>query len=122
VRDGNRPIGQRAKALHSLLANHHAPLGFSGTRKRLRKLVGVGLGRRWTEAKLLRALQELEESRTSHVRYHDVFAQRRRAEKAGGRRQPTKGDVDALHRPEWLKDVNAADHRHPSRRERRQRQ
>ena len=120
VRDGNRPIGQRANALHSLLANHHASLGFAKTRKRLRRLVGVGLGHRWTEAKLLTALQDLGESRTSRALSRGVCAAPASGE--GWRTaQADEGDVDALHRPEWLKDIHAASDRHPSRRERRQR-
>ena len=119
VRAADRPLDQRVTALHSLLANYHAPLGFTATRKRLRKLVGVGLGRRWTEPKLLRALEELEASRKAHLRYRSVFAERRRAEKAEGRRQPTLGDVQALLPVEWRKDAQEAARRHASRRERR---
>lgn len=113
VRDSDRPMGQRVTALHSLVANHHSPLGFLGTRTRLRKAAGVGLLRRWTEPRLLEALRVLEESRASHLRYRTAFAQRRRQEKAEGRRRPTKGDVAALDRAEWLKDVEEAGSRHP---------
>jgi hypothetical protein len=113
VRDSGLPMGRRVTALHSLVANHHAPLGFAGTRRRLRKLAGVGLFRRWTQPRLLLALRALEESRSSHLEYLAVFAQRRRREKAVGRRQPTKGDVAALRRPEWLKNVDEAGRRYP---------
>jgi hypothetical protein len=106
-------MGRRVTALHSLVANHHAPLGFTGTRRRLRRLAGVGLLRRWTQPRLLLALRALEESRSSHLEYLAAFAQRRRREKAIGRRQPTKGDVAALRRPEWVKNVEEARRRYP---------
>lgn len=112
-------MGQRVTALHSLVANHHAPLGFTATRRRLRELAGVGPGRRWTEPKLLEALDELAASRETHLRFGSVFADRRRVEKTDGRRQPTSGDLETLRRAEWLKDVGEAGRRHPSRQERR---
>lgn len=94
-------------ALHCLLANHHAPVGFEATRKRLLLAVGVGRSRKWTEAQLLEALALLDESRRSHLAYRSAFAARRRDEKASGRRQPTRGDLAAFDHPEWLKDTGA---------------
>jgi hypothetical protein len=69
----------------------------------------------------LEALHELERSRATHLRYRRAFADRRRVEKAVGRRQPTRGDLLALDREEWAKDAEVASVRHPSRRERWQR-
>ncbi|MCC2335072.1 hypothetical protein [Cellulomonas wangsupingiae] len=71
----------------------------------------------WTEVTLLAALEVLEASRGSRLRYTAVFAERRRREKAEHRRQPTRGDSQALHRAEWFKDVDEAARRQPSRRE-----
>ena len=126
ARDPNLPLRHRSSALRSLLTLH-APFGFEGTERHLRQLVGVAdhgggrLGARraddWTEATVLAALAELEVSRTSHLRYAAVVAARRRREKAQHRRQPTKGDSEALRRAEWLKDVDEAARRQPSRRE-----
>jgi hypothetical protein len=73
--------------------------------------------REWTERDLVHALGELEHSRATHLQYRNIFAQRRRAEKAQGMRHPTWGDVDALGRVEWLKDPDMARRRSPSRRE-----
>jgi hypothetical protein len=112
---------QRVVALHSLLANHHAPFGFLGTRERLYDLAGVSRTRRWTEPQLLVALDALEESRTSHLRYRAAFVERRCHEKALGQRRPTQGDLVALERREWLKDADEALRRHPSTREKRRR-
>jgi hypothetical protein len=112
---------QRVVALHSLLANHHAPFGFLSTRERLYDLAGVTRTRRWTEPQLLAALDALEESRTSHLRYRAAFAERRCREKALGQRRPTQGDLVALERREWLKDPDEALRRHPSTREKRRR-
>ena len=109
---------QRVRALRSLVANHHAPFGFRGTLEHLNEKIGTRSTRRWTEQELLRALDELEHSRATHVHYRDLFAERRRAEKAHGLRRPTGGDVEALCRTEWLKEPDEARHRHPSRRDR----
>lgn len=125
VRDPGLPLRHRSSALRSLL-NHHAPLGFDGTERHLRQLVGVTdhggrLGARraddWTETTILAALEALEASRESRLRFTTVFAERRRREKAQHRRQPTLGDSEALRRAEWLKDVDEAAQRQPSRRE-----
>ncbi|MBO3095483.1 hypothetical protein [Cellulomonas dongxiuzhuiae] len=126
VRDPSLPLRHRSSALRSLL-NRHAPLGFDGTERYLRQLVGLTdqrggrLGARraddWTGATLLAALEALEASRESHKRYTAVFAERRRREKAQHRRQPTRGDSEALRRAEWFKDVDEAARRQPSRRE-----
>jgi hypothetical protein len=117
VRESDRPLGQRVNALHSLLANHHAPLGFEATRERLCDAVGVAHSGKWTDAQILQALLLLEESRRNHLAYRDAFASRRRGEKAAGRRQPTRGDLEALAEREWFKDAAAAVRRVPSRRE-----
>lgn len=121
VRDGDLPLGQRVNALHSLLANHHAPFGFQRTRAHLRRAAGVGLLRPWTEPRLLAALDLLEESRASHLAYRAAFGQRRRLEKASGQRVPTKGDLEALERREWAMDAGDAAVRRPSSRELRKR-
>jgi hypothetical protein len=117
VRNANLPMGQRVNALHWLLANHHAPLGFRRTRAHLRRATHAGLLRRWNEPSLLAALDMLEESRASHLAYRAAFAERRRIEKASGQRVPTKGDVQALARSEWLMDIDDAAVRRPSVRE-----
>jgi hypothetical protein len=121
VRDADRPLGQRITALHSLLANHHAPLGFTVTRKRLRKLVAVGPAdggrsrscfghsRSWSSRE--RAICDTAAPSPSGVE------RRRRTDDAG----PTKGDVEALHRAEWLKVVEEDGWRQASCRERRRR-
>ncbi len=126
VRDSSLPLRHRSSALRSLL-NIHGPLGFEGTERHLRQLVGVTdqrggpLGARraddWSDTALLAALEALEASRESRLRYTAVFAERRRREKAQHRRQPTRGDSEALRRAEWLKDVDEAAQRQPSRRE-----
>lgn len=121
VRNANLPMGQRVNALHSLLANHHAPLGFRGTRAHLRRATGVGFLRRWNEPSLLAALDMLEESRASHLAYRTAFAERRRIEKASGQRVPTKGDLQALARREWKMDIDDAAVRRPNVRELRKR-
>lgn len=108
VRDADLPLGQRVNALHSLLANHHAPFGFRRTRAHLRRAAGVRVLRDWTEPRLLAALDLLEESRASHLANLAAFGQRRRVEKASGRRVPNKGDLEALARREWTVDVDAA--------------
>jgi hypothetical protein len=97
-------MGQRVNALHSLLANEHAPLGFDETRTLLRAETGV-TGRTWTEAQLLDALALLEESRQTHLRYREAWARRRSLDKARGRRQPTKAETAALEERAWFKDV-----------------
>jgi hypothetical protein len=125
ARDPERPLGQRVLALHALISGHHAPLGFTATRARLRALVGAddthrGRARsRWTEDELLRALAALESSRETHLRARAVFADRHRAEKAAGRRSPTAGDLRARREAVWEADVAGAAHRRPSRREQR---
>ncbi|QGQ20529.1 hypothetical protein GC089_16725 [Cellulomonas sp. JZ18] len=126
VRDADLPLRHRSSALRSLL-NLHAPFGFEGTERHLRRLVGVPdhgdgpLGARrtgdWSDATLLAALDALEASRASHLRYRAVVAERRRHEKAQHRRQPTRGDVAALRRAEWCKDVDEAARRQPGARE-----
>jgi len=68
---------------------------------------------------LLEALKALEDSRATHLDYRRAFAERRRQEKASGRRQPTTGDLEAAARPEWSKDADLARARLPSRREQR---
>jgi hypothetical protein len=124
VRDPGRPLRHRISAFRSLL-NLHGPLGFHRTEEHLRALVDAPRPSRWpprrtsgwTEADLLTALDALEESRASHLRYRAVFAERRAREKAEHRRQPTRGDVEALRRAEWLKDADVAARRRPGRRE-----
>jgi hypothetical protein len=116
VSDERRPLGQRVTALHSLLANHHAPLGFEATRQRLLAEAGVA-GKEWTAEQVMAALRSLTESRKSHLRYREAFAARRQAEKAQGRRQPTKRDIQALDAKDWLRDADAAARRQPSRKE-----
>lgn len=64
--------------------------------------------------RLLVALDLLEESRASHLDYREVFARRRRREKAKGQRTPTKGDLEALARREWQMDLGDAAVRHPA--------
>lgn len=118
VRDTGLAMPKRVVALHSLLANHHAPLGFEDTRDHLREIAGIRT-RRWTEPQLLAALAALEESRASHLRYRAVFAERRRREKALGRRQPTTADLAALRRAVWLMDHEDARRRRPGMREQR---
>lgn len=105
----------------------HAPLGFDGTERHLRRLVGLtdhhggrlGASRAedWIDTTLLAALEALEASRERRLRFTTVFAERRRREKAQHRRQPTRGDSEALRRAEWIKDVDDAAQRQPSRRE-----
>jgi hypothetical protein len=112
-------MGQRVNALHSLLANHHAPVGFEATRRRLREVAGVTWRKKWSEAGLLEALRALEDSRATHLDYQRAFAERRRQEKASGRRQPTRGDLEAAARLEWSKDADLARTRLPSKREQR---
>ena len=126
VRDEALPLGQRVSALHSLIANHHAPFCFLGTVAHLQGATGGGrrrwraVGRRgWTHEQLLAALAMLEQSRAGHLAYRAAFAERRCAEKGAGRRRPTAGDKAALARPEWLKDAEEARIRVPSRRDRR---
>lgn len=126
VRDPQVPLGQRASAFRSLL-NRHAPFGFEATEEQLCALVGAtrrgGGGfwshrpRDWTGKQLLAALDALEESRASHLRYAAAFAERRRREKALHRRQPTRSDLQALRRAEWLKDSDEATRRQSSTRE-----
>lgn len=118
VRDTSRPLAQRVNALHSLLANHHAPLGFQATAQHLRGLAGVAGSRRllpwrtrrfvWTEQQLLTALAALEESRGSHLRYQAAFVERRKAEKAKGLRQPSRDDGGSSTRSEWLIETDGA--------------
>ena len=118
VRDSARPLGYRVTALHSLLANHHAPLGFEETREELRRRVGASptlvspdwapARQSWTEAQLLEALMLLEESRVSHLTYRNAWAERRSVEKRQGRRQPTKEDLKVLDARSWLLDPNMA--------------
>lgn len=121
VRNVNLSMGQRVNALHSLLANHHAPLGFRQTRAHLRRATDVALQRRWNEPALLAALDLLEESRASHLAYRAAFGQRRRIEKASGQRVPTRGDLEALAPREWMMDIDDAAVRRPSIRELRKR-
>lgn len=126
IRDQDLPLRHRASALRSLL-NIHGPFGFEGTERHLRRLVGMTdlrggrLGAHasgdWTDATLLAALAALEESRQSRLDHAAAFAERRRREKAEHRRQPTRGDVEALRRAEWFKDLAVAAQRVPSRRE-----
>lgn len=116
VRDETRPMGQRVNALHSLLANHHAPLGFEATRLRLREVAGVSRTAKWSEAAVLQALEALKASRATHLDYRRAFSERRRQEKASGRRQPTRGDLEAAASREWSKDADLARTRTPSRR------
>jgi hypothetical protein len=118
VRDEGLPLTQRVSALRSLVASHHAPLGFLGTVAHLRAATGGGR-RGWTAEQLPAALAMLEQSRASHLAYRTAFAERRCTEKQQGRRRPTAGDVVALARAEWLKDVEEASRRVPSRRDRR---
>ncbi|NKY40542.1 hypothetical protein, partial [Cellulomonas septica] len=120
VRDAHVPLPHRLSALRSLVNRHH-PLGFDGTQQHLGDLVGTSRppGPGWTDADVRAALDALEVSRTSHLRYVEAFADRRRREKAEHRRQPTRADVDELRRAEWVKDVAGASVRHPSGRERR---
>ena len=118
VMDEGRPMGQRVNALHSILANHFAPLGFEATRQRLREHVGVE-GSAWSGEQVVTALRLLHESRQSHLRYRSAFGDRRRVEKAAGRRQPTKADLEALHTAAWLLDVTTATSRLPGRRQQR---
>lgn len=125
VRDPDLPLRHRTSAFRSLLTLH-APFGFQATERHLRKLVRRRgrhgwwrpvRSREWTETMLLDALDLLETSRDSHVRYAAVFAERRRNEKSHHRRQPTRADSEALRRAEWLKDAGEAACRQPSRRE-----
>ncbi|MFC4615697.1 hypothetical protein ACFO3K_13310 [Cellulomonas algicola] len=120
VRDPHVPLPYRLSALRSLVNRHH-PLGFGGTQQHLGDLVGTSRppGPGWTGDDVLAALDVLEESRASRLRYVEAFAERRRQEKAEHRRQPTRADVDALRRAEWVKDVDEASVRHASVRERR---
>ncbi|GEA87142.1 hypothetical protein CCE01nite_10910 [Cellulomonas cellasea] len=124
MRDPSLPLRYRASSFRSLL-NLHAPFGFHGTEQHLCALLGARRtspwpprrARDWTEAELLQALDALEKSRASHLRYRAVLAERRSREKAEHRRQPTRGDRAALDRVEWLKDADEAARRHPGSRE-----
>ena len=113
----------RVSSFRSLL-NLHGPFGFAGTERHLRRIVGIARRRGlwpvprlqaddWSEPQLLAALEALEQSRASHLRYAAVFAERRRREKAEHRRQPTSGDLKALRRAEWLRDPAEAARRQP---------
>lgn len=117
VRNSDLAIGQRVTALHSLLANHHAPLGFEATRQHLRRTVGVTRREGWSEPGLLLALDLLEASRANHIAYRVTFGQRRKVEKASSRRSPTKADLEALTRAEWFLDPDEATVRRQSTRE-----
>jgi hypothetical protein len=88
-------MGQRVNALHSLLARHLVPLGFDGTRRALRALVGV-TGRRWDEEQVMRALEHLEATRAVRLARAQEVTARRRVDKAAGLRRPTTADVALL--------------------------
>ncbi|MEI4270819.1 hypothetical protein TEK04_03695 [Klenkia sp. LSe6-5] len=98
VRDGDRPMGQRVNALHSLVARHAAPLASSDTRTTLRTLVGA-TGRRWDEEQVMRALEHLEATRSVRIAQVHEVTTRRRAAKAAGRRRPTAADLVLLQPP-----------------------
>ncbi|WP_157944070.1 hypothetical protein [Blastococcus atacamensis] len=115
MRDESLPIDRGVTSLDSLIASLHAPFGFLGTVAHLRELVGARRGRR-TSRQLAKALDLLEESRVTHLAYRLAFAERPSVEKAEGRRRPTAGDMAALERAEWLKQVEEARTRVPGRR------
>ncbi len=124
MRDEALPLGRRVRALQTLVSEHHRPFGYTATLEHLERVAGV---RRhlwsgkpvWTSDALVVAVDELERSRASRLAFAEVFAARRRREKADGRRAPTAGDRAALGRGEWLRDPHDARVRHPSRRDRR---
>ncbi|WFB10324.1 hypothetical protein LRS74_27275 [Streptomyces sp. LX-29] len=99
VRDPHRHIAQRRTALRKCL-ERFAPYGHRATWHHLCLRAGFAPDDRSPEpARLIRALEELEEARAVWLGYEAEFAERRRQEKHLGIRQPSA--VDDWHLRTW---------------------
>jgi hypothetical protein len=99
VRDPGRAPSQRRQALRKCL-ERFAPYGHSATWFHLCARAGFGPDDREPEpARLIAALEELEEARAIWLAYEREFAKRRKLQKYYGVRQPTA--PDNWHRRTW---------------------
>ncbi|WP_431045189.1 hypothetical protein ACQUSR_26880 [Streptomyces sp. P1-3] len=99
VRDPERHIAQRRTALRKCL-ERFAPYGHRATWHHLCARAGIVPEDRAPDpARLVRALEELEEARALWLAYEAEFAERRRQEKHEGIRQPSA--VDDWHLRTW---------------------
>jgi hypothetical protein len=99
VRDPHRDPAQRRQALRKCL-ERFAPYGHSATWFHLCARAGFGADDREPDpARLIAALEELEEARAVWLAYEREFAKRRRLQKHYGVRQPTA--LDNWHRRTW---------------------
>jgi hypothetical protein len=99
VRDPRRLPAQRRTDLRRCL-ERFAPYGHRATWHHLCARAGFGPQEREPEAaRLIAALDELEEARADWLAYEQRFAARRRAEKWAGVRQPPA--LDDWHRRTW---------------------
>lgn len=91
VRDRELALQDRLLALRECVT-HFGPYGFRATWHHL--IVSAGIPQRLEDdpAALERALAELEEARVLWAAYRDAFAERRRQEKALGRRTPRRSE------------------------------
>lgn len=99
AREPRNDLALRRYSLRKCL-ERFAPYGHRATWDHLCLRAGFGPQDRSPEpARLLRALEELEEAREVWLRYESAFAARRRREKHDGLRRP--GTVDDWHRLTW---------------------
>ncbi|GAB3672052.1 hypothetical protein GCM10028832_45110 [Streptomyces sparsus] len=99
VRDSSRTPGERRQALRKCL-ERFAPYGHRATWHHLCARAGFGPDDRGPDpARLVAALEELEEARAVWLAYEAEFARRRKQQKHFGIRQPTA--PDAWHRRTW---------------------
>lgn len=99
VRDPRNPVALRRTSLRKCL-ERFAPYGHRATWHHLCCRSGIPPWDRTPEpARLIAALEELEEARTVWLAYEERCADRRRREKHYGIRQP--GALDAWHRLTW---------------------
>jgi hypothetical protein len=105
VRNRSLPYGKRVSSLCSCV-ERYAPLGWHGTLRYLKEIVGDF---ERDEQALLRALEVLNASRLGRYAAQQAYAARRREEKKNGHRAPRSGDSDLGKRKQWSWPAPSAD-------------
>ncbi|MEU8528467.1 MULTISPECIES: hypothetical protein [Streptomyces] len=104
VRDERLPSARRHSALRCAVGLYR-PLGFHATWAYLAATAVPAPDMRRDTGALLRALDVLEASRAVRLREVAAFAERRRGEKAAGRRTPRAADTAPFRGPRWPGDT-----------------
>ncbi len=76
---------------------------FQATYLRIGKEFGFDEAQRPDEFQLLQAAKLLNQERLNFLQKLEIFSEKRRVSKSQGRRQTSKGELEKLYHPDWIK-------------------